>query len=71
LRESLSLLINVNIGDEMTIKEITRKNIQEMTRIFLNKGNQIKKIPSSKTQESYVRNTHHSISGRIGWFEVG
>jgi len=55
----------------MTIKEITRKNIQEMTRIFLNKGNQIKKIPSSKTQESYVRNTHHSISGRIGWFEVG
>ena len=54
----------------MTNKEFTRQNIIAMTEKFLAEGNEIKKFKSSKSQESYVRNTHHSKSGRIGWFEM-
>ena len=53
-----------------TNKELIRQNIAKLTEEYLAEGNEIKKLKSSKTQESYVRNTHHSKSGRIGWFEM-
>ena len=53
-----------------TNKEFIRENIKTLTEKYLAEGNEIKKFKSSKTQESYVRNTHHSKSGRIGWFEM-
>ena len=52
-------------------KEDFRSYIKEMTKKFLSEGNLIEKVPRSKTQESYVYNTHGCISGRLGWFEVG
>ena len=54
----------------MTNTEMTRNNIDLMTRKFILGGGEITKVPSSKTQEYRVRNTHSSRSGRIGWFEV-
>jgi len=53
-----------------TNKEFIRENIATLTEKYLSEGGEIKKFKSSKTQESYVRNTHHSKSGRIGWFEM-
>ena len=54
----------------MTNTQMTRNNIEMMTRKFILGGGEITKVPSSKTQEYRVRNTHSSRSGRIGWFEV-
>ena len=53
-----------------TNKEFNRENIATLTEKYLSEGGEIQKLKSSKTQESYVRNTHGSVSGRIGWFEV-
>lgn len=39
----------------MTNKVFTRMNIKEMTKKYLSEGNQITKIPYSKTQEFYVK----------------
>ena len=54
----------------MTNTNMTRNNIDMMTRKFLLSGGEITKVRPSKTQEDLVRNTHSSRSGRIGWFEV-
>ena len=54
----------------MTITEITRNYTDMMTILFLLGGGTINKVPSSKSQEYRVRNTHSFRSGRIGWFEV-
>ena len=55
----------------MTNTEMTRNNIDLMTRKFILDGGKINKIPYSKTQEYRVRNVHSSnYGGRSGWFEV-
>ena len=54
----------------MTNTEMTRNNIDLMTRKFILGGGKINKVPSSKSQEYRVRNTHSFRSGRTGWFEV-
>ena len=51
-------------------EELTSSVIADMTAKFLEEGNEITKIHSSKTQFNYVRNTHGCVSGRTGWFEV-
>ena len=50
----------------MTNTQMTRNNIEMMTRKFILGGGEITKVPSSKTQEYRVRNTHSSRSGRTG-----
>ena len=54
----------------MTNTEMTRNNIDLMTRKFILDGGKINKIPYSKPQEYLIRKTHSSRSGRTGWFEV-
>ena len=54
----------------MTNTEMTRNNIDLMTRKFILDGGKINKIPYSKTQEYLIRKTHSFLSGRTGWFEV-
>ena len=51
-------------------KENTRLMIEKMTVEYENRGGVVKKIPSSKTQYKYVKNTHGFVSGRVGWFEM-
>ena len=51
-------------------KENTRLMIEKMTVEYKNRGGVVKKIPSSKTQYKYVKNTHGFVSGRVGWFEM-
>jgi hypothetical protein len=58
-------------GVLMTDKVLLRLFIEKMTKKYLSSGKKINKVPTSKTQESYVNNTHNSCSGRIGWFEIG
>ena len=54
----------------MTNTEMTRNNIDLMTRKFILSGGEITKVRYSKTQEYRVRKTHSFSSGRTGWFEV-
>ena len=49
-------------------KEITSSEIAMMTKKFLDEGNEITKIKTSKGQERRVRYEHGFGSGRIGWF---
>ena len=49
-------------------KEITSSEIAMMTKKFLDEGNEITKIKTSKGQESRVRHEHGFRRGRIGWF---
>ena len=49
-------------------KDITRMNIELMTKKFLEDGNEITKIKDSKGQESRVRFEHGFGRGRVGWF---
>ena len=55
---------------DMTNKEYTRMMIEKMTVDYKNRGGVVTKIPSSKSQYKYVKNTHGCVSGRTGWFEV-
>ncbi len=54
----------------MLNKEHTRMMIEKMTVDYKNRGGVVTKIPSSKSQYKYVKNTHGFVSGRVGWFEM-
>jgi hypothetical protein len=50
-------------------KDITRMNIELMTKKWLEDGNEITKIKPSIGQRGKVRFEHGFRRGRIGWFE--
>ena len=63
-------LTNIIKKVNMTNTEMTRNNIDLMTRKFILGGGKINKVPYSKSQEYLIRKTHSFSSGRTGWFEV-